>query len=122
MCAVAHIPAWLPAATGLKEEDQPLLQPPALATPADGVVFARIPRTQGCAANAGIQTMNQWFILAKAVLTTVPEVTAVILYSQASAVWPKPDTEGRCHVGSEDHDRHNLAVYPLTRSQPQGLQ
>ena len=66
--------------------------------------------------------MNQWCTPVKAVLTIVLEVTAAILYSQASAVWPKPDREGRGHDGSEDLDRHNLAVYPLTRSQLQGLQ
>ena len=64
---------------GLREEDQPPPLPAAPATPADGVVYAQIPRTRGCVANAGIQTSSQWFTFVQVVLATVLEAIQPIL-------------------------------------------
>ena len=116
-----HSPAWQQAAMGLREEDQPPPQQPALATPADGVVLARTPRTQGCAVNAGTQTLNQLRGHAQDALRIVCEGMLTTPSSQENVVSLKSDNEGQDRGALEELDHLNLAAYLSTRSRPPGL-
>ena len=71
---------------GQKEADQPQLRPRVPATLADGVEYAQILLTLGCAENAGTQTSNQLSGRVKDVPRIVLEVIAPTLSCQVNVV------------------------------------
>ena len=116
-----HIPVLRPAAMGQKEADRPQLRPRVPATLADGVEYAQILLTLGCAENAGTQISNRLSGHVTDVPRIVLEVIAPTLSCQVNVVSLKFVNEDRDRDVLGGLVRLSLAVYLSTRSQPPGL-